>query len=79
MAQTYGQRPSVVLGIQHNAWVGYQLDTAVLTLGRWADGEFEKWRDEKTGKPRKSMATILQGQSQRYMDADQAMAMFGED
>ena len=78
MAQTFGQRPSAVLGVQHNAWVAYQLDTAVLYLGRWADGEFEKWRDEKTGRPRKSMTLILQGQ-QRYLNGDQAMAMFGED
>lgn len=79
MAQTFGQRPSAVLGVQHNAWVSYQLDIAVLTLGKWADGEFEKYRDPKTGKPRKSLTTILQGQSQRYLGADQTMALFEED
>lgn len=59
MAKSYGRLPSEILNLSGNAWVAYQLNAAVLYLGLWAENEFEKWRDPKSGNPRKTIAQIL--------------------
>ena len=38
LAETYGQRPALLLGVS-DEWAGYQLDVATLTIGRYVDAE----------------------------------------
>lgn len=45
LAQTYGQRPSAVLGIA-DTWAAFQLDMATMMLGRWVESRLsERNRD----------------------------------
>ena len=56
IAQAYGRRPSEVLGIEE-AWAAYQLDAAVLTLGRWAENRLAE--HNKDGSPRWTIEHLL--------------------
>ena len=56
MAQAYGRRPSEVLGVE-DAWAAYQLDAAVLTLGRWVENKLAE--HHKDGSPKWTLEHLL--------------------
>ena len=56
MAQAYGRRPSEVVGVE-DPWAAYQLDTAVLTLGRWVENKLAE--HTKDGKPKWRLEELL--------------------
>lgn len=56
LARRYGQRPSQVLNIA-DEWAGYQLDVAVLTVGRWVDSKLAE--RTKEGKPVHRLSDLL--------------------
>lgn len=57
MAQTYGARPSSLLGFEPSDWTGWQFDNAVMFFGRWVEAHLEE-RD-KQGKPVHKIENLL--------------------
>jgi len=57
VAAAYGRRPSAVLGIE-DPWAAYQLDGAVLTLGRWVENKLAE--HNKDGSPKWTLAYLLE-------------------
>lgn len=73
MAQRYGQRPSQILHVA-DEWAAWQLDLAVLTLGRWIDGKMAE--RTKQGKPVHRLAALL-GIRDPAVEAEQFRSLKG--
>ena len=68
MGQRYGQRPSSFIGLKADSWEAYQLDVAVLTVGRWVDGKLAE--TTKDGKPVHRLVELLSDKPEKAQGSD---------
>ncbi len=62
MANSYGSRPSDIIGIS-DTWLAYDFDNAVFVYGRWVNNKRQE--TDKKGKPLYAIEDILSGKPNR--------------